>query len=89
MKKTIIILCTWSKNIGIGHIKRAESLSRSILELEKELNLLIFLNNIKELPNFIKFPDQIKLLDIRQLSDYLYSCLTSELRKDTLKAEAI
>ncbi len=27
--------------------------------------------------------------DIRQLSDYLYSCLTSELRKDTLKAEAI
>lgn len=69
MKKTIIILCTWSKDIGIGHVKRSESLSRSILELEKEINLFIFLNNIKELPDFIKFPDQIKLIEIRNLSE--------------------
>lgn len=68
MKKTFIILCTWEKKIGIGHVKRSESLAKSILDISKGISITIFLNNIEELPNFIKFPSEVKLRDINKLN---------------------
>ena len=62
MNNKIAIIATWSKDIGFGHVKRAEALIHSLHQINNKISIDFFVNDPNKFPLRVEMPDSCSII---------------------------
>ena len=62
MNNKIAIIATWSKDIGFGHVKRAEALIHSLHQINNKISIDFFVNDPNKFPLRVEIPDSCSII---------------------------